>query len=306
MGQRGSVTAGHSLTLTLACVAAVSGCDAPTRGERYAGGGAFIGADPAMTPDGQHILFASPHDGLGDIYIMSVAGSEPRRLTSAPEYDGELSLSRDGSRIAFVSERDGPGDIYTMNVDGSGVVRVTDLAAADKHPSFSPDGTQIVFQRNNQIFIMDSDGHGARPLTDQGMYGWPSFSPDGTRIVYQAVDYDKEHRVAVDSVWIMDEDGTDRRLLQLDAGSPAFSPDGKTIVFASDRAKEYDSEIYVMNADGSNVTQVTGKGGMKDAPKFTPDGSRILFVQDGPGGRSARVRVIGREGSGLATIARIY
>jgi TolB protein len=63
------------------------------------------------------------------------------------------------------------------------------------------------------------------------------------------------------------------------ASSPSWSPDGGKIAFESDRDGS-DSEIYVMNADGSDVTQLTNNNASDGSPSWSPDGERIAFVSD--------------------------
>ena len=62
---------------------------------------------------------------------------------------------------------------------------------------------------------------------------------------------------------------------------PAWSPDGKTIAFDSDR--DGDREIYVMDADGANVRQLTSNDRFDGVPTWSPDGSYIAFQSDRDG-----------------------
>ena len=88
--------------------------------------------EPAWSPDGRLIAFASDRDGnvdtveTGDIFVMNADGSDVRRLTDNPLQDGSPAWSPGGQQIAFSSSRDGDSDIYVMNADGSGVRRLTD------------------------------------------------------------------------------------------------------------------------------------------------------------------------------------
>ena len=84
------------------------------------------------------IAFTSNRDGLTEIYIMNVDGSEQTRLTNNDAFDGAPSFSPDGSKIAFASNRDGNYEIYIMNADGSEQIRLTNNDAFDGEPSFSP------------------------------------------------------------------------------------------------------------------------------------------------------------------------
>jgi Tol biopolymer transport system component len=87
-------------------------------------------------------------------------------------------------------------------------------------------------------------------------------------------------------IYVMNADGSGgqtRLTRMIDTGayasSPSWSPDGGKIAFESDRDGS-DSEIYVMNADGSDVTQLTNNNASDGSPSWSPDGERIAFVSD--------------------------
>jgi Tol biopolymer transport system component len=85
------------------------------------------GADtePAWSPDGSRIAFASQRDGNFEIYVMRSDGSNPARITNHVADDRSPAWSWDGTQIAFVSTREGPARSYVMQVDGTGVVRAS-------------------------------------------------------------------------------------------------------------------------------------------------------------------------------------
>ena len=93
---------------------------------------------PAWSPNGSKIAFASDRDGNFEVYVMNADGSGQTRLTSNPADDFYPAWSPDGSRIAFTSERDGNGEVYVMNADGSGLTKLTSNSAEDYYPDWGP------------------------------------------------------------------------------------------------------------------------------------------------------------------------
>ena len=88
-------------------------------------------------------------------------------------------------------------------------------------------------------------------------------------------------------IWTMNADGTDPVNLiddgnDEDAGphdhQPSWSPDGTRIVFVSTRGPGDDGDIYVMDADGSDVTPLTSNADPDYAPDWSPDGTRVVFA----------------------------
>ena len=132
--------------------------------------------DPAWSPDGRRIAFASDGDGthrIYDIYVMNADGSGVTRLTNDPVTAWGPAWSPDGTKIAFESYRDGNGEIYVMNPDGSAVTNLTHDPADDAWPAWSPDGAKIAFARENEsykdeIYVMSPDGSGVTRLSDSG------------------------------------------------------------------------------------------------------------------------------------------
>ena len=82
--------------------------------------------------------------------------------------------------------------------------------------------------------------------------------------------------------------------------SPDWSPDGAQIVFISSRSGN-EADIFVMNADGSNVTQLTDHSGAQAKPAWSPDGTQIVFAREVD--LQIDLFVMNADGSGVAPIA---
>ena len=162
--------------------------------------------------------------------------------------------------ITFDTNRDGNLEIYSIAPDGSDTVNLTNNPADDWCPSWSPDGSQIVFTSNRVyedeggqfIYIMDADGGNVRRLSPDNGSDWADWSHDGSQIAYSFKD----------DIYIINADGSGESLNLTNSpekeSQPAWSPDGSQIAFLI--GEEGHQDIAVMNADGSNVLQISDDG----------------------------------------------
>ena len=146
-------------------------------------------AEGAYSPDGSKIVFASNRRAYAtelseedrerlerdpsyfmELYVMDADGSNVRRLTDAPGYDGGPFWSADGSKITWrrFSEDGARAEIYTMNADGSGGQRLTDLGVLSWAPYFHPSGEYLIFATNLhgfanfELYLVDAAGRVSR------------------------------------------------------------------------------------------------------------------------------------------------
>jgi Tol biopolymer transport system component len=143
-------------------------------------------------------------------------------------------------------------------------------------PAPAGNADQIVFQINpegyagpSDIYTINPDGSDLTRLTTNGTSSVPTWSPDKRRIAY----------VSNGNIFVMNADGSSQTALT-DTGrdaNPAWSPDGSQIVFA--RSNTNAADIYLMNTDGSGITNLTNNPANDTAPTWMPDG-RIVFSSD--------------------------
>src|SRR5215470_4581177 len=233
-------------------------------------------ADPAWSPDGRHIAFASDMTGPVRLWIMDANGSHARMVAGDQPSAADIlpTYTPDGRRLVF--SRCIMGDhcaIYSIRVDGTHLRALTRLRAhADLRASVSPDGRQIAFARFGangiigQIYVMNADGSDAHAITPPALEGFaPDWSPTGKLITFTS-----NCCRPGSNVYVMHPDGTGiRRLTHTpfphDSFQSAYAPQADRIVFASDRlhADFCCNDLFVMRSNGTRETFVhTGLTGV--------------------------------------------
>jgi TolB protein len=258
-------------------------------------------AEAYFSFDGRELVFQSTPEGqpCDQEYVMRADGSGVRRISTGGGRTTCGYFFPDGSRILYSSTHEESREcpprpdmsqgyvwalydyqLYTARPDGSDV-----RALAPAPGSYNAEGTisadgWIVFTSTRDgdldLYKMRLDGSGLTRLTNAPGYdGGAFFSPDGKRIVFRSSRPSGPEELA-----------EYRRLLERRLVKP-----GKL-------------EIYVMNADGTDVRQVTRLGAASFAPFFHPDGRRILFASNAgdPRGRNFDIYMVNDDGTGLERI----
>ncbi len=238
------------------------------------------------SPDGTQVSIFCCDDGMAAHIVVYDTGSFRELPPTDPTLEVHCGFwSSDGTRLACESfgltdpTRTGVWTIRSS--DGGGLTQITSNPDGDDIPGdFSPDGKRMVFVRTDPsgqvgIFVVRVNGTGLRQITpagmvvDQGFGG--SWSPSGNTILFVART-DPEHRRAI---WVVNSDGSGLHQLpiapscggpfsdprSISCFDPGWSPDGTKIVFARVSANGTQSNIYTVNADGSDLFRVTNTGG---------------------------------------------
>jgi Tol biopolymer transport system component len=252
-----------------------------------------------------------PKDGLDNtcdrVYVARSDGKELRLLVPCgfdvkKPFPGTCvgartpAWSPDGSKIAFryALSDDDYVDSYTTNIgiwivnaDGTGrrqVTQTTPGSSWDREPDWSPDGKKLVFVRDDlarkaeAVFTVNIDGTGLFQVTPWNLVAGtgPDWSPDGRWILVGAAP-----GVGANHVYKVRPDGTGLANLTKRRGggysylSSTFSPDGKRVVSARTPGTGRDgaADIVVMNADGSNILQITKTRLWESSVDWGPRGS---------------------------------
>lgn len=222
--------------------------------------GTWVSLD--ASPDGKQIVF----DLLGDLYLVSTAGGDAKRLTEGPAWDCQPRFSPDGKQIAFISDRSGSDNLWLINVDGTGAKKVSeesdDLLGS---PAWAPGGNYIVVRK-------------------YGPY------PGGT-------DY-----LRMTSLWLFHKDGgkgielvKGKGETEISSGA-VFSPDGKLVYFSSHPGTyKYNADlgrfqVYTFNRETGELEKITSEYGGGLRPIISPDGRWLVYASRHDAKTGLRIR----------------
>jgi hypothetical protein len=178
------------------------------------------------------------------------------RVLSSAANDYEPAISPDGAQLAFVSDRDGNPELYLLGLFpfSAAVVQLTESqGCTTSHPAWLPDGSGLIYESN----CVDGNFEIYRAAL--------SYRVDvsaGNLAVAQTIGPGQPQ------VRRLTTNGSDDRW-------PRISPDGQEIAFFS--AQDGDTEIYIINSDGSGRTQITSNTSRDEAPAWGPGGTTLVF-----------------------------
>ena len=178
-------------------------------------------------------------------------------------------------KIAFACYVKQIDQICLINADGTDRRQLTNFDATAFYPSISPDGHMVYFSSKRsggfEVYSIDTNGNNLQRLTREiGSLYAPELSPNGEWIIFTNNG---------NGLWLMRPDGKNPRpLTDRDDIDPTWSPDSSMIAFASSRNGA--RQLLVMNADGTNIRQVTDLDNMGGRSTWSPDGTQILFASN--------------------------
>ena len=321
-----------------------------TRDIAFVSSRALDGSDAANTNSAQN-LWAVNADGTGAVPLTTLTAngifsSDPAWSPDGTKIAFASNRAEDGSDgLNSVS----PSWVWVVDVDGSHEVPLTTFANDGSFhwsvtsPSWSPDGLKLsavnicCLDLLHNVAVMNADGSNftvltsfVAPLPDTGT-GSGRWSPDGLKLIF---DYPGGFPANVlappQQIWVMSVDGSDQTALtDLKASSvrsfnPNWSPDASEVAFSSSRALDGSDaanpngtiNIWVMNADGTGVrplTTLTAAGADCGFASWSPDGTKLAFESarslDGSDAANANlivnIWVINADGTGAIPLTNL-
>ena len=246
---------------------------------------------PAFSQDGKELAFVRTNGALNlaDIFIMSLNGGEPRRLT----FDNTVipsppTWTRDGRSIVFSSPRVSIPTLWRVPASGGSPVQISQVGVVAIHPSISPSGNRLAYDQidgRSSIWSLQlaklGKGDSRILVTASGGFNWaPESSPDGKKIAFLS------GRLGPLELWICNRDGSDLTQLTnlggaISAGPPRWSPDGQRIAFNSALGEH--NAIFVMKAEGGSPRPLTQDASDNVNASWSRDGKWIYFTSNRSG-----------------------
>ncbi|MEJ2493320.1 MAG: hypothetical protein P8Y79_03230 [Ignavibacteriaceae bacterium] len=259
-------------------------------------------AEAYLSFDEKKLIYQTSHGNIkcDQIFTMNINGSDKKmvstgfgKTTCSYFLPGDKKIIYSSTHLAdkncppppdyskgYVWKLYDSFDVFSANADGSDIKQLTFTKGYDAESTVSPLGDKIVFTSmrdgDPEIYIMDIDGSNQKRLTyEKGYDGGPFFSLDGTKIVFRA-----------------SRPKTEKELADYDD------------LVKNGLVRPTALELYVMDADGKNIQQITNLGKASFAPFFFPDAKRIIFASNvnSENGRNFDLYKINVDGTGLEQI----
>jgi Tol biopolymer transport system component/DNA-binding winged helix-turn-helix (wHTH) protein len=260
----------------------------PTTGERRrltTPPASIIGdCSPVFSPDGRQIAFVRVASAfLGEVYLVSIDGGEPKRLTFDAAGVNNLIWTAGGNEIIFASRQAGKSRLFKIPATGGTPEWIAAGGNEAQYPAFSPQSNRLAWTQNtdqHDVFKLalkegvESVGTPVSLLASTASETSPRYSPDGKRIVFSS------NSTGSEEIWVSDNKGENSRRLTSSrgplTGSPAWSPDGKYITF--DCRPNGNADIFIINSEGGEPRALTTDSAEDVVPSWSRDGRSIYFA----------------------------
>lgn len=257
--------------------------------ERALTQGQSVNTQPVWSADGKTVAFSSVRDGHSSIYLIEVDGNKLRRLNQSAFWQTAPSWSPDGKAVAYLArDNSEPGaelHIWHLDTQKLTVLVADGLDKGPDAPLWTQDGSKLVFvgagsNGKSDVWVVKADGSALTNLSQhvsKRNKAHPSISPDGRYVAFVA---DMRGHLAIFKTDLQTLDS-----INLTADKPAayetprWSADGKYLLFASSRDDPglTRMDIFMMDADGSAVTNLSQHPHEDFNPHWAADGQHVVY-----------------------------
>ncbi len=229
------------------------------------------------------IVYEHDIGGNKDVYVLPVAGGEPRRLTTEASDDGLPRFTPDGQAVVYTSDRAGNWQVFEVPIEGGRPIRLRSNPHTEWQADVSPDGRTLAFlsdrEGSESLWLMDLQTKEPRALVrqeNQPIMGNPDWSPDGGRIVFSS-NWHRGHQIFVVDV----ESGAVERISPPASGGcePRFSPDGRKVVYVS-RPSSTRSRLVEHDLRTHEERVLVDWPALSYDPAYSPDGQELAFASN--------------------------
>jgi len=283
----GGQIAFHRMSKTDTGVYVVPAKGGPERKLRSTHASTAFGATISWSPDGKSIAFAdSPTaEGQPRLELLSMQTLESTQIQHDENCRDEIlpNFSHDGKQLTYVCFLSSGPDyaVFVARMDGAAPKIVRTFSGWPGGIAWTGDDKRLVLAQfqigaeHNALLELKLTDASIRKLPFGDDTEYPAISPKGDRIAYT-------NRSEINNnIWRLDLAQRESPPVKLIASThdqfcPQYSPDGKHIAFGSTRGGS--AEIWMSDADGSNLVQLTRLGNpVTGTPNWSPDGKKIVF-----------------------------
>jgi Tol biopolymer transport system component len=207
--------------------------------------------------------------------VARADGSRRFRLTRGR--DSSPSWSPRGYYVAFARQT-GAGRSQILVADTRGRILRRFGTGISTEPAWSPNGRLIAYSSDGRVIVANRAGQTMAEISPRTLVGGPAWSPDSRRIAFAEVR--EIGPGVVRGIYVVNTDGTGRRLLVGDAEDPAWSPDGSKLAYVAYASRLTDSGfVTISNADGTGARRLTTTREAESQPAWSPGGRQLAFTR---------------------------
>lgn len=243
-----------------------------------------------ISPDGMSVAYVGYSNGKSNIYIKSVKGGKTTIQRTFKERIINVAYARDGKNLVYTEATDSDKNIYQIDANqGAAVQQITNTSQIETTPIYSHDNNQVFFSKGEYSNVTNSYRYyiwsfdRKTSIVSQFCEGFsPCMSLNGKTLYFTR----NNKESGLGEIWSINlETGQETQILSdVERGfsTPKISPNGKTLLITGSTLatkNRYENlDLYTINIDGTNLTQLTFHPGNDLSSVWSPTGDEIYFI----------------------------